>query len=432
MRTPFLNALVGLLLTSAAAAQPVYDLLLKGGTVIDPKNNLNARRDVAVAGGKIAAVEPNIDPAKAKKTIPVNGLYVAPGFIDLHVHVFYGDQDQYCDGKLSVLPDAHSFRSGVTTMVDAGTSGAKNFELFKKRIIDRSHTRVLALLNIVGAGMAGKVEQNKDDMNPAPVIALAKKYPETIVGVKTAHFAGYEWIAVDSAVRAGEGAKIPVMVDFGTFHIERPHEELLLKHLRPGDMYTHAYLGAVPMLDKDGKVRQYLWDARKRGVLLDAGHGGGSFLFRQAVPAVKQGLIPDSISTDLHASSMVGGMKDMTNVMSKFLNMGMTLEQVIRASTWHPARQIQRTELGHLTVGATADVAVFAVQKGTFGFVDVYGAKLMGTQMITAEMTFKGGRMYWDLNGLARESWDKIEKGYGPQSDFTWDSVVSSGVRGRK
>jgi dihydroorotase len=431
--SPMRSTLLLALLACYAAGQPVYDVLLKGGTVIDPKNNLNARRDIAITGDKIAAVEANIDPAKAKKTINVNGLYVAPGFIDLHVHVFYGDRDQYCDGQLSVLPDAHSFRSGVTTMVDAGTSGAKNFEVFKKRIIDRSKTRVLALLNIVGNGMAGgAIEQNKEDMDPALVVAMAKKYPETIVGVKTAHYAGHEWIAVDNAVKAGTAANIPVMVDFGVFHIERPHEELVLSHLRPGDMYTHLYLPAVPMLDEAGKVRQYLWDGRKRGVLFDAGHGGGSFVFRQAVPAIKQGFIPDSISTDLHASSMVGGMKDMANVMSKFLNMGMTLEQVIRASTWHPARQIKRTDLGHLTVGAPADVAVFSVPKGSYGFVDVYGAKLMGTQMIVAELTMKGGRLHWDLNGLARENWDKLDKKYGPQTSFTWDAVISTGVRGRK
>ena len=428
MRTLFLVAL----LACAAVAQPAYDLLLKNGTLIDPKNNINARRDVAIAGNKIAAVEASIDPARARKTIDCTGLYVAPGFVDIHVHVFYGDKDSYSDGGLSVLPDAHSFRSGVTTVVDAGTSGARNFEIFKTRIIDRSKTRVLALINIVGAGMGGTVEQNKNDMNPAPLVALAKKYPQIVVGVKTAHYAGPEWVAVDNAVEAGRGANIPVMVDFGVFHIERPHEELIMKHLRPGDMYTHLYLPAVPMLDKEGKVRQYLWDGRKRGVLFDAGHGGGSFVFRQAVPAIQQGFLPDSISTDLHASSMNGGMKDMANVMSKFLNMGMTLEQVIRASTWHPARQIQRTDLGNLTVGAPADVAVFSVQKGRYGFVDVYGAKLNGTQMIVPELTFRDGRMYWDLNGLARESWDKLEPGYGPQSSFTWDGVVSTGVRGRK
>ncbi len=424
--------LLFLCVAGSLAAQPTYDLLLKGGTVIDPKNNLNARRDVAISGGKIAAVEASIDAAKAKKVIDVAGLYVAPGFIDLHVHVFYGDGPSYSDGGLSVLPDAFSFRSGVTTMVDAGTAGSKNFEIFKKRIIDRSKTRVLSFVNIVGAGMGGAVEQNQSDMDPAPLIALAKKYPEIIVGVKTAHFTGPEWTPVDNAIKAGNGANIPVIVDFGAFRVDRPHEELISKRLRPGDMYTHLYLPAVPMLDKEGKVRQYLWDGRKRGVLFDAGHGGGSFVFRYAVPAIKQGFIPDSISTDLHASSMIGGMKDMTNVMSKFLNMGMSLEQVIRASTWHPARQIKRTELGNLSVGMTADVAVFSVQKGKFGFTDVYGAKLEGTQMITSELTFKGGRMYWDLNGLARQSWDKLPKEYGPQADWTWDGTVSEGVRGRK
>ncbi|MCX6603574.1 MAG: amidohydrolase/deacetylase family metallohydrolase [Acidobacteria bacterium] len=424
--------LLFLCVAGSLAAQPTYDLLLKGGTVIDPKNNLNARRDVAISGGKIAAVEASIDAAKAKKVIDVAGLYVAPGLIDLHVHVFYGDGPSYSDGGLSVLPDAFSFRSGVTTMVDAGTAGSKNFEIFKKRIIDRSKTRVLSFVNIVGAGMGGAVEQNQNDMDPAPLIALAKKYPEIIVGVKTAHFTGPEWTPVDNAIKAGNGANIPVIVDFGAFRVDRPHEELISKRLRPGDMYTHLYLPAVPMLDKEGKVRQYLWDGRKRGVLFDAGHGGGSFVFRYAVPAIKQGFIPDSISTDLHASSMIGGMKDMTNVMSKFLNMGMSLEQVIRASTWHPARQIKRTELGNLSVGMTADVAVFSVQKGKFGFTDVYGAKLEGTQMITSELTFKGGRMYWDLNGLARQSWDKLPKEYGPQADWTWDGTVSEGVRGRK
>ena len=424
--------LLFLCVATTLAAQPTYDLLLKNGTVIDPKSNLNARRDVAISGGKIAAVEASIDAAKAKKVIDVAGLYVAPGFIDLHVHVFYGDGPSYSDGGLSVLPDAFSFRSGVTTMVDAGTAGSKNFEIFKKRIIDRSKTRVLAFVNIVGAGMGGKVEQNLEDMDPAPLIALAKKYPQIIVGVKTAHFTGPEWTAVDNAVKAGNGANIPVMVDFGAFRVDRPHEELITKRLRPGDMYTHMYLPAVPMFDKEGKVRQYLLDGRKRGVLFDAGHGGGSFVFRYAVPAIQQGFIPDSISTDLHASSMIGGMKDMTNVMSKFLNMGMSLEQVIRASTWHPARQIKRTELGNLSVGMTADVAVFSVQKGKFGFTDVYGAKLEGTQMITSELTFKAGKMYWDLNGLARQSGDKLPKEYGPQADWTWDGTVSEGVRGRK
>jgi dihydroorotase len=420
-----------LLLFSAALCAQQYDVVLKNGSVIDPRNNVNAVRDVAIKDGKIAAVAASIDGAQAKKVIDVKGLYVTPGLVDLHVHVFYGDGASYSDGQLSVIPDSHTFRSGVTTVVDAGTSGWRNFDIFKKRIIDRNKTRVLVLLNIVGAGMGGSVEQNMNDMDPAPVANLIKKHPDIIVGVKTAHFAGPEWIAVDNAIKAGDMANVPIMVDFGTFRVERPHEELITKRLRPGDMYTHTYLAWVPMLDDKGKVRQYLFDGKKRGVKFDAGHGGGSFVFRHAAPAIKQGFLPDSISTDLHTSSMIGGMKDMTNVMSKFLNMGMTLQQVIAASTWQPAQQIKRTDLGHLTVGAPADIAVLKLENGNFGFVDVYGAKMNGKQRLTAELTFKDGRVYWDLNGLTRENWEKLGI-YNAQGDGVWDGTTSGGVRTRR
>jgi len=419
------------LLFSAALCAQQYDVVLKNGSVIDPKNNINAVRDVAIKDGKIAAVAASIDGAQAKKVIDVKGLYVTPGLVDLHVHVFYGDGASYSDGQLSVIPDSHTFRSGVTTVVDAGTSGWRNFDIFKKRIIDRNKTRVLVLLNIVGAGMGGSVEQNMNDMDPAPVANLIKKHSDVIVGVKTAHFAGPEWIAVDNAIKAGEMANVPIMVDFGAFRVERPHEELITKKLRPGDMYTHTYLAWVPMLDDKGKVRQYLFDGKKRGVKFDAGHGGGSFVFRHAAPAIKQGFIPDSISTDLHTSSMIGGMKDMPNVMSKFLNMGMTMQQVIAASTWQPAQQIKRPDLGHLSVGAVADIAVLKLESGNFGFVDVYGAKMNGKQRLTAELTLKDGRVYWDLNGLTRENWEKLGI-YNSQGDGVWDGTTSGGVRTRR
>jgi len=419
------------LLFSAALCAQQYDVVLKNGSVIDPKNNVNAVRDVAIKDGKIAAVAASIDGAQAKKVIDVKGLYVTPGLVDLHVHVFYGDGASYSDGQLSVIPDSHTFLSGVTTVVDAGTSGWRNFDIFKKRIIDRNKTRVLVLLNIVGAGMGGSVEQNMNDMDPAPVANLIKKHSDVIVGVKTAHFAGPEWIAVDNAIKAGEMANVPIMVDFGTFRVERPHEELITKKLRPGDMYTHTYLAWVPMLDDKGKVRQYLFDGKKRGVKFDAGHGGGSFVFRHAAPAIKQGFMPDSISTDLHTSSMIGGMKDMPNVMSKFLNMGMTMQQVIAASTWQPAQQIKRTDLGHLSVGAVADIAVLKLENGNFGFVDVYGAKMNGKQRLTAELTLKDGRVYWDLNGLTRENWEKLGI-YNSQGDGVWDGTTSGGVRTRR
>jgi dihydroorotase len=400
-----------------------YDLLLQGGHVIDAKNRVSARRDVAIAMGKIAAVEPAIDASKAKRAVNAAGLYVAPGLIDIHVHVFAGEGPEYM-GASSVFPDDHSFRAGVTTMVDAGSSGWKSFPDFKRRTIDRSRTRVLALLNIVGTGMGGNntTEQNTSDMDPEQTAKRLKEYAQQIVGIKTAHYIAPDWIAVDRALEAAKLANVPLMVDFGRFSNERPFEKLVTEKLRPGDIYTHTYLPDVPMLEA-GKVRPYLFEARKRGVIFDVGHGGGSFVFKHAVPAVKQGFVPDSISTDLHISSMNAGMKDMLNVMSKFLNIGMTIEDVIAKSTWAPARQIRREELGHLSVGASADIAVLRLETGNFGFVDVYGARMKGTKRLAAELTVRDGLVVWDRNGITRTDWDSLGN-YTRQDGTGWDGTL--------
>ena len=415
------------------AAQPAYDLLLKNGHLIDPKNRISGKRDIAIQGGKVAQVADSIAANRAKKVVDIAGLYVTPGLVDLHVHVYASatNPSSYC-GALSVFPDDHSFRSGVTTMVDAGTSGWRSFPEFKERVIDKAKTRVLALLNIVGAGMCGEVEQRMADMDSEQTAAMAKRHPTIVVGVKTAHFAGPEWTAVDNAVKAGKLANIPIMVDFGAFRIERPYEDLVLDHLRPGDMYTHMYLQAVPMLDKDNKVRDFMWQARKRGVLFDVGHGGGSFTWWQAQYAMKQGFPPDSISTDLHQSSMNAGMKDMLNVMSKFLAMNMSLDDVILKTTWSPARQIKREDLGHLSVGATADIAVLRINRGDFGFVDINGGRAKGTLKLSSEITLKDGLVYWDANGMTREDWDKIGGRYTAQGDGSWDATIGHTVRPRR
>jgi dihydroorotase len=195
------------------------------------------------------------------------------------------------------------------------------------------------------------------------------------------------------------------MVDFADFRPERPFQDLVLKKLRPGDIYTHTYLRAVPMLDEQGKVLPYLFEAQKRGVIFDVGHGAGSFLFRQAVPAVRQGFLPNSISTDMHTHSMNAGMKDMLNVMSKFLNLGVSLQDVLQRATWNPAREIRREDLGQLTVGGVADIAVLRLASGDFGFVDSSRRRMKGSQKLIAEMTIRDGRVVWDLNGLASDDW---------------------------
>ena len=410
---------------SLAFAQADYDLLIRNGHVIDAKNHISAVRDVAIRDGKIAAVENHIDPAKALKTVDAKGLYVTPGLIDIHVHVYAstGEPHSYA-GDNSVWPDGFTLRNGVTTVADAGSSGYKSFEDFKQHIIDRSKTRVLAFLNIVGAGMRGpKYEDNLADMQPQPAADMAKRHKGLIIGIKTAHYAGPEWTPVENAVKAGTLANIPVMVDFGTDHPERPLAVLVTKKLRPGDIYTHCYSGLRDELDASGKVNPGMWAGRKRGVIFDVGHGGGSFAWRVAEPAIKQGFLPDSISTDLHISSMNAGMKDMLNVMDKLLALGLSVDDVIVRSTWNPAKEIHQDQLGNLTVGAPADVAVLRLERGHFGFTDMYGARMDGTQKFDCEMTVKNGKVVYDLNGISRPEWTTLPKDYKQIGDPRWDGL---------
>jgi len=424
---------VALAVASAATAQQKYDLLLRGGHVIDPKNKISGIRDVAIAGGKVAEVAAKIDPAQAFKVVDVSGLYVTPGLIDIHAHVYTGtgERGSYA-GDNSVYPDGFTYRVGVTTVVDAGGAGWRNFEDFKDRVIDRSRTRVLAFINIVGHGMrGGRFENNQEDMQAESTAKMALKHKDLIVGVKTAHYSGPEWTPVEQAVKAGEFAKIPVMVDFGSNLPERPIMELLTKKLRPGDIYTHVYSGLRNEQTEDGHVSPALLAGRKRGVIFDVGHGGGSFVWRVAAPLVKEGFLPDSISTDLHIGSMNAGMKDMLNVMGKFLALGLPLDDVILRSTWNPAKEIQREELGNLSPGSPADIAVLRVEKGDFGFIDMHGARLTGNQRFLCEMTLRDGKVAYDLNGLARPEWTTLPKDYRSTGDPRWDAGARSGGRRR-
>jgi len=422
VRLRFLHLAVLLLAPSALFAQEHFDLLLKGGHVIDPRNNIDAVMDLGILDHKIAAVEKMIDSSKADKVIDLNGLIVTPGFVDIHTHVYAGTglRGAY-DGDNSVYPDGFSFRSCVTTVADAGSSGWRNFADFKDRVIDRSKTRVLAFLNIVGAGMGGKIEQDTTQMDPTAAAEMARKFPTIIVGFKSAHFEGPEWTSVDRALEAGKLASLPVMVDFGNFRRERPYPDLVSKRLRPGDISTHMYIDFIPMLDANGHVNSYLFEAQKRGVIFDVGHGGGSFVFNQAVPAVQQGFLPNSISTDLHIGSMNAGMKDMTNVMSKFANLGMSLPDVIARSTWQPAKEIHHEDLGSLSVGSDADIAVLRVEHGQFGFVDSLGGRMDGSQKLVCELTLRDGKVVWDLNGVARGPWQNRTKYV---VDPKWDGLL--------
>lgn len=391
--------------SDASPTAVTYDLLLRRGHVIDPKNNRDKILDIAVKNGKIAAVGSKIDPSRAKQTIDVKGRYLTPGLIDMHTHLFRGPEDAYSDGVLGLPPDGFTFRSGVTTALDTGSAGWENFELFKKNIIDTSKTRVLSMLNIVGKGMAGgDKEQDLDNMNAAEAAKVAKKYPEIIRGIKTAHYEGPSWAPVERSVEAGEIAGIPAMIDFGSAK-ERTIEELLTEKLRPGDIYSHVYSGLRGELGKDGKLNPALAAGRERGVLFDVGHGGGSFDWNVAMEGKKEAFWPDTISTDLHVTSMNAGMKDMSNVMSKFLAMGQPLKDVIEESTWKPAQALGRKDLGNLSVGSPADIAVFDLDKGTFGYTDSFGLRVDGKQKLVTELTVRAGEVVWDLNGRTAKPW---------------------------
>lgn len=420
-------------LCAAAWAQPAYDVLLKGGHLIDPKNKINGPRDVAIKDGKVAAVAPSIPATAARKVIAVPGLYVVPGLIDIHAHVYSGvDGKGLAGGDSSIHPDSFAQRVGVTTLVDAGSSGRHNFAEFRRTIVDKARTRVLVFLNIGGKGMPGDAqEQNVDDMDPKAAAELVKANRDVIVGIKVAHYAGPEWTPVERGVEAGTLADVPVMIDFGAFRIERPFKDLVLKKLRKGDIYTHAFYAPVPYFDQKGVILPYLAEARKRGVLFDVGHGGAAFEFKQAARAVRQGFPPDTISTDVHSGSLNAGMKDMLNVMSKFLNMGLALDDVVYRSTWNAARTIRREELGHLSVGAVADVAVLKLETGDFGFVDSWGAGLKGAKKLSNELTIKDGYVIYDTNGRTRESWDKLGD-YQPQGEPWWDQTRSAGPLRRR
>jgi dihydroorotase len=395
-------------LASALGAQ-TYDLLLKGGHVIDPKNGINTPMDVAIAGGKIARVASNIAASEARRLANVAGLIVTPGLIDLHVHVYPRPENKAVERDSNVQADAHALRSGVTTVVDAGTSGWRNFPDFRERVVRRAQTRVLALLNISGAGMGTGKEDTLAELDAEAAARTAKANRDVVVGFKSAHFAGPGWESIEAAVKAGKEADMPVMVDFGYLNQIRNLPTLLLDKLRAGDIYTHCYSGHREELLPDGKINPAMFAARKRGIFFDVGFGAGSFYWYVAVPALQQSFPPDSISTDLHTGSMNAGMKTMTNAMSSILNLGSRLDQVILMSTWNPAKQIKRPELGNLDVGAEADIAVLRVDKGQFGFIDSAGAGNTGTQRIVNELTVRRGRVVWDLNARAAENWKSFK-----------------------
>jgi dihydroorotase len=393
-----------------AQQEKTFDILISGGRVIDPKNKLDAIADVAIKSGKIVKVAPGLNPGDARQVVNAKGLIVTPGLIDIHGHVFHGTQeDHYLSDGLSALPpDGFTFRAGVTTIVDCGGAGWKNLATFRKNVVGSSRTRVLSFMNIVGEGMrGGKYEQDVNDMDAAVTAKTALENKDLVVGFKLAHFSGHDWRPTEKVTEAGRIAGMPVIIDFGGATPTLSIEELFMKKLQPGDIYTHTYAALdgtreTIVDEKTGILKPFVLEAQKRGIIFDVGYGGASFNFTQAIPALKAGLYPNTISTDLHTGSMNTSMKSQIDVMSKFMLMGMPIHEVIHASTWKPAQVIKRTELGHLSPGAEADVTVIRLRKGDFGFYDKTGYFMPGKERLECEVTIKGGQVVYDMNGLTK------------------------------
>ena len=406
-------ALSLLIVLPLAGQQDSYDLLLTGGHVIDPANNVDDVRDVAIRNGRIARVAASIPAQAARRTVDMKGLYVVPGLVDIHSHV-YGYSG-------ALFPDDVALPAGTTTVADAGGPGWRNFEDYREKILRRAKTRVLTFINIVGLGMGGD-EQDVEDMDPQATAKTILEYPDLIVGIKNAHFDRPGWVSVERAVEAGRLSNRPVMLDNNILSwMGRDTRTKLLEKMRPGDLHTHFYNDRhIELLDrKTGQIQPFMREARQRGVLFDLGHGAGSFLWPVADRAMKLGFPPDTISTDVHSASILGTQSDMPNCMSKMLTLGMELKEIIYRSTVTPARAVNHfPQIGTLGEGRDADIAVLALEDGVFAYLDAWEMKRLATRRIANVLTVRAGEIVYDRDGRAFSGSDTVsDLGSDPVSD---------------
>ncbi|CAN5546249.1 amidohydrolase/deacetylase family metallohydrolase [soil metagenome] len=390
------------------------DLVLRNGRVIDPANGIDEISDVRISSRKIGAIGRNLPEQPGDRSIDVSGLLVTPGIIDMHAHVAH----THTRSELSLHPLVNTLSAGVTTVVDAGTTGWRDFAQFRHDVVESRWTskiRVLGYVNIVGSGMGGEWEHESEEMNPELCAATAVMHSDVVVGIKTAHYWAKRhfdakhpaWMAIDRAVEAGNIAGMPMMVDFFPNLPDQSYPDLVLKKMRPGDIHTHVFAQQFPTVQEDGKVFPYMWEARERGIIFDVGHGAGSFWWRHAVPAIRDGFIPDSISTDLHTGNVAGVVFSMLETMNKIMAIGVPLVDVIRRSTVAPAKEINRPELGTLTVGGVADVAVFDLERGSFDYVDCERTTLTGDQHLKCELTVFNGDIVYNPNSRGLKTWEQ-------------------------
>ncbi|MGH8245662.1 MAG: amidohydrolase family protein [Gammaproteobacteria bacterium] len=390
------------------ASVPIYDVLLKNAQVVDSANRRTARLDVALGGKTIVRIAPGLPAVAARVTIDLSCCYVSAGLVDLNAHI------DSPGAWLNVNPDHHALRSGVTTVVDGGSTGARTFERFRSQVIARSKTRILAFLNIASGGLRDdRRAVALEELDPEEAVRMAQRYPDVIVGIRTPPGDAAGWEGVERAIKAAERSGRIVMADFHAAPAGG-YDELVGKRLRKGDLATYVYGAGTPLLDRAGRVRPALHEARARGILFDLGHGSEGFWLRVAAPAVKQVFLPDTISSGMDKESLLLPRATMTVTLSKLLNLGMSLEQLVERATILPARVIGRPELGSLREGGVADLAVFEIERGRFGFLDSGRARLTADRSIRAVMTIRAGEIVWDADGRSRTDWQNA----GPYSNY--------------
>ncbi|CAN5529480.1 amidohydrolase/deacetylase family metallohydrolase [soil metagenome] len=376
---------------ASKTANGLYDFLISGGEVVDPGAGLSGRLDVAVSAGKIAAVEADIDRSQAARIIDATGQFVTPGLIDLHTHVYWGAT------YWGIEPDPVAARSGVTTWLDVGSAGSYSFPGFRRYVVEASKSKVLSLLNLSSIGLVGPSWElaNIDycDVDLARTIVDANR--DIIVGIKA---------RIDSSTTRGTGIRplelareladaveLPLMTHIG---VGPPTIEEVIPHLRPGDIVTHCFTGhSMKLLDDNGKILPGIQALRDAGLVLDIGHGAGSFSFDTAERMLDQGVLPDVISTDIHQLAIQGPAFDMPTTLSKFLALGMTLPEVIERATSRPAAAIRQGHLGTLKPGAAADIALFALEDGDFTFQDVFMTGRKHNQRMVNTLTIIDGQV---------------------------------------
>ena len=383
---------------------PRYELLLAGGTVLDPAQGMRAAADVAFDRGYVAAVGPGLTRADAAETVDCSGLFVAPGMIDLHVHVFYGVS------HYGIEPDPNCVAKGVTTAVDAGSAGSDTFPGFRKYVIDVAATRLFARLNISSMGMLSAAVGELDDLRYASVpkaIATIEQHRDVILGVKV-RLTRNQIVSRDAGMKplylareAADAVRLPIMVHPQEAWCESLDD--ILAVMRGGDMLTHCFHGlSHGILDDHGKVRRSVHAAMERGVIFDVGHGRGSFSWQVAESALRQGVLPQTISSDLHAYNVNGPAFDLATTISKFLHLGLSLEEAVRKVTATPAETLGMADrIGTLRVGAWGDAVAFELQQGEFRFEDSHGEVRTGRQRIVPKVVVRGGRVYRERPGAA-------------------------------